>query len=80
MLKLAGAVLMGLALVVGGATTSDAASSRKAKRAPQSKPVAQTRDPKAQPGYNGYYERMEDRVPFGTKLWWDVYSSMPRSG
>ncbi len=34
----------------------------------------------AQNGYSGYYERIEDRVPFGSRIWWDVYISMPRGG
>ena len=29
-------------------------------------------------GY-GYHERILDRVPFGTQLWWRVYHSYPRN-
>jgi hypothetical protein len=38
------------------------------------------RDPKAENGYNGYYERVLERVPFGSQLWWRVYHSYPRGG
>ena len=39
-----------------------------------------TRDPKAENGYNGYYENVLERVPFGSQLWWRVYHSYPRGG
>ena len=38
------------------------------------------RDRKAENGYNGYYERVLERVPFGSQLWWRVYHSYPRGG
>ena len=28
---------------------------------------------------SGYHERILDRVPFGTQLWWRVYHSYPRN-
>jgi hypothetical protein len=73
--------LLSLALLSAGAV--DASGSKKVKRS-QSSPApasrAQSRNPMAENGYVGYYERVENRVPFGSKLWWDVYSSMPRGG
>jgi len=30
-------------------------------------------------GYTGYYERVLDRVPYGSQLWWRVYHSYPRN-
>jgi hypothetical protein len=29
-------------------------------------------------GYTGYYERILDKVPFGSQLWWRVYESQPK--
>ncbi len=73
--------LLSLALLSAGAV--DASDSKKVKRS-QSSPApasrTQSRNPMAENGYVGYYERVENRVPFGSKLWWDVYSSMPRGG
>ena len=36
-------------------------------------------NPLAANGYSGYYERVLDRVPYGTQLWWRVYHSYPRN-
>jgi hypothetical protein len=30
-------------------------------------------------GYTGYYERILNRVPYGSQLWWRVYHSYPRN-
>jgi hypothetical protein len=30
-------------------------------------------------GYSGYYERVLDKVPYGSQLWWRVYDSIPRN-
>ena len=30
-------------------------------------------------GYSGYYERVLDKVPYGSQLWWRVYHSYPRN-
>lgn len=83
MLKAGATCLLALSLVAGLAGAAEAASTRKGKRL-QSSPAAahgaQSRNPMAQNSFNGYYERIEDRVPFGSKIWWDVYSSMPRGG
>ena len=35
--------------------------------------------PLAANGYTGYYERVLDRVPYGSQLWWRVYHSYPRN-
>jgi hypothetical protein len=37
-----------------------------------------SRNPMAANDYNGYYERVLDRVPFGSKIWWRVYDSYPK--
>ena len=74
--------LLSLALLSAGAV--DAASGSKKVKRSQGSPApasrTQSRNPMAENGYVGYYERVENRVPFGSKLWWDVYSSMPRGG
>ena len=36
-------------------------------------------NPLAANGYHGYYERVLDRVPYGTQLWWRVYHSYPKN-
>jgi hypothetical protein len=36
------------------------------------------RNPMAANDYSGYYERVLDRVPFGSKVWWRVYDSYPK--
>jgi hypothetical protein len=30
-------------------------------------------------GYTGYYERVLERGPYGSQLWWRVYHSYPRN-
>ncbi len=74
-------LVLPLALTIAG--DADAAGVRKSRR-PQTSPAAAvrapSRDPMAQNGYSGYYELIEDRVPFGSRIWWDVYTSMPRGG
>jgi hypothetical protein len=30
-------------------------------------------------GYSGYYERVLNKVPYGSQLWWRVYHSYPRN-
>jgi hypothetical protein len=39
---------------------------------------ASYRNPMAANDYDGYYERVLDRVPFGSKIWWRVYDSYPK--
>ena len=34
-------------------------------------------NPLAANGYTGYYERVLNRVPYGSQLWWRVYHSYP---
>lgn len=73
-------IVLAVVLAAALAVPAEAASSRKGKRL-QSSPAAapaQSGNPMARNGYSGYYERIEDRVPFGSKVWWDVYNSMPR--
>lgn len=36
------------------------------------------RNPMAENGYNGYYERVLEKVPFGSQIWWRVYDSYPK--
>ena len=36
-------------------------------------------NPLAANGYSSYYERVLERVPYGTQLWWRVYHSYPRN-
>jgi hypothetical protein len=82
-MRAAAACLLLLPLASAFAGDADAAGVRKSRR-PQASPApavrAPSRDPMAQNGYSGYYERIEDRVPFGSRIWWDVYTSMPRGG
>ena len=63
------------------AGTADAAS-RKKMRAPAHQYTNETNlrgHPMAANGYSGYYERVLERVPYGSQLWWRVYHSYPRN-
>jgi hypothetical protein len=83
MMKAAAWSLLIASLVLASASDADASDTRKGKRwqtSPLPAARAQSRHPTAEKSYSGYYERIEDRVPFGSRIWWDVYSSMPRGG
>jgi hypothetical protein len=41
--------------------------------------VGMRANPPAANGYSGYYERVLNRVPYGSQLWWRVYHSYPRN-
>lgn len=69
--------LLALALAAGWSGQAGAGTVKK-KRLPV---VASAQAPGtalAANGYTGYYERLLDRVPFGSQLWWRVYDSQPR--
>jgi hypothetical protein len=80
MIKAAARALLVLPLALASASDADASGARKSKRS-QANSVTAARTSSGSPtnGYK-YYERIEDRVPFGTRIWWDVYASMPRGG
>jgi hypothetical protein len=76
----ASALVFLAALVFAGDAGAGARKSKRVQASPVPAASARARNPMAENGYNGYYERIEDRVPFGSKIWWDVYTSMPRGG
>lgn len=41
--------------------------------------ISMRASPLAANGYTGYYERVLNRVPYGSQLWWRVYHSYPRN-
>jgi hypothetical protein len=43
------------------------------------KEISMRANPLAANGYTGYYERVLNRVPYGSQLWWRVYHSYPRN-
>lgn len=43
------------------------------------KEIGTRASPLAANGYTGYHERVLDRVPYGSQLWWRVYHSYPRN-
>jgi len=63
-----------LALIQSG--PADAAARKKTR--PTSE-MSMRANPQAANGYTGYYERVLDRVPYGSQLWWRVYHSYPRN-
>jgi len=69
--------LAALALATGLSGQADAATPRK-KRPPVVQSGASYSNPLAANGYTGYYERVLDKVPFGSQLWWRVYDSYPK--
>ena len=71
------ALFLALALSAGLSGQADAAAAK--KKRPHSGAYAQSAgNPLAANGYTGYYERVLDRVPYGSQLWWRVYDSMPK--
>jgi hypothetical protein len=79
------AALLGFAVAfVPAVSQADAAGARK-KRPHVAVPgrhfaasAPSARNPMAQNGYNGYYENILDKAPFGSQLWWRVYDSYPK--
>jgi len=63
-----------LALIQSG--PADAAARKKTRPISE---MGMRANPQAANGYTGYYERVLDRVPYGTQLWWRVYHSYPRN-
>ena len=63
-----------LALIQGG--PADAAARKKTS---STRDIGMRANPLAANGYAGYYERVLDRVPYGSQLWWRVYHSYPRN-
>jgi hypothetical protein len=68
--------IMAPLLVLIQAGPAHAASRKKAR--PTSE-ISMRANPLAANGYTGYYERVLDRVPYGSQLWWRVYHSYPRN-
>jgi hypothetical protein len=84
MMKIAiSCMAVGLSLLLA-APASAAPYKKKRPSATYDRPLAAgesgRRNPMAENGYHGYYERVQDRVPFGSELWWRVYNSFPRGG
>jgi hypothetical protein len=70
-------------LTLGQAAPADAAT-RHGMRLPAHRYANETgqrgySNPMAANGYTGYYERVLDKVPYGSQLWWRVYNSIPRN-
>ena len=63
-----------LALIQAG--PADAAARKRIQPASE---IGMRANPLAANGYTGYYERVLDRVPYGSQLWWRVYHSYPRN-
>ena len=63
-----------LALIQAG--PADAAARKKTR--PTSE-MHMRANPLAANGYTGYYERVLNRVPYGSQLSWRVYHSYPRN-
>ena len=70
-------LVIALALSAGLSTYADAAPVKR-KRPHHTSDVVHSSNRMAENGYSGYYERVLDRVPFGSQLWWRVYDSMPK--
>jgi hypothetical protein len=70
-------------LALSQAGPADAASRKKVRSHAHPHPYAkETRvhgNPMAANGYSGYHERVLERVPYGSQLWWRVYHSYPRN-
>ena len=76
-MKTAFTVLM--TVVLGAGLVGEAsAAGLKRKRSPAVAYERAAGTPLAANGYTGYYERVLDRVPYGSQLWWRVYDSMPK--
>jgi hypothetical protein len=68
-----------MTVVLGTGLTAEAGAAAAKRKRPHA--VAYERpagNPLAANGYTGYYERVLDRVPYGSQLWWRVYDSMPK--
>jgi hypothetical protein len=70
------ATIMVPLLALSQAGPADAAPRKKIR--PTSE-INMTANPLAANGYTGYYERVLNRVPYGSQLWWRVYHSYPRN-
>jgi len=67
-----------LSLGAGLAGHADAAGQPQKKRVqaahhPTPQPKAGYRKPGSGGGETGYYEHVLEKVPFGSKRWWDIY-------
>jgi len=71
------ALILALAFSAGLSSQADAAAAKK-KRLHVGAYTQSASNPLAANGYTGYYERVLDRVPYGSQLWWRVYDSMPK--
>jgi len=71
--------LAGLSLLVGFAAAADAAPRAKKYRyyAPQG---SQGYNPGSVERDNGYYERLADKLPFGSSIWWEQMMRERRGG
>jgi len=74
------ATIMVLLLTLCQAGPADAAARKKTQHAYHyTSETSMRANPLAANGYTGYYERVLDRVPYGSQLWWRVYHSYPRN-
>ena len=84
LMKFVAVAAAGVALTASLPDQADAGGARKKRMrvAEYSKPLeAGTRgyrNPMAENGYNGYYERVLEKVPFGSPIWWRVWESYPK--
>ena len=88
LMKIVATTLLALALalvpVAGQAGQADGGGARKkrlhvgAHRQHFAASTYRYRNPMAANDYNGYYENILDKAPFGSKVWWRVYNSYPK--
>jgi len=70
------AIIMVPLLTLIHAGAADATARKKSR---PTSDIGMRANPLAANGYSGYYERVLDRVPYGSELWWRVYHSYPRN-
>ena len=77
--SVASRVILALTLVAGLVGPADAAGQSQKKRL-QASPSGSSaprmrsyRKPAAGGGESGYHEHLLDKVPFGSRRWWDIY-------
>ena len=68
-----------LALCQAGPATAAARKKSQPRAYHYTSETSMRANPLAANGYTGYYERVLDRVPYGSQLWWRVYHSYPRN-
>jgi hypothetical protein len=73
-----GAVVVALAVAVSAASTAVDAHSKKKKKRSYERPSAAQRY--SAPRESDYHEYIADRLPFGSKLWWEQMDREGRGG